>query len=80
VTALRAAGVQTSFKSKPKLLDQFQQCEMETIPLCVVIGPDELKRGVYKVAPGREPEEGNVCMCLDLLWWLPCPPRRLSLL
>ena len=41
---------QTSYKKKPKLLDQFQQCEAEAIPYCVIIGPDELAKGVVKVS------------------------------
>eukprot|EP00730_Choanoeca_flexa_P019786 TRINITY_DN9676_c0_g1_i3.p1 TRINITY_DN9676_c0_g1~~TRINITY_DN9676_c0_g1_i3.p1 ORF type:complete len:609 (+),score=186.08 TRINITY_DN9676_c0_g1_i3:43-1869(+) len=39
----------TSYKKKPKLLDQFQQCETEGIPYCVIIGPDELAKGVVKL-------------------------------
>lgn len=38
-----------SHKSNPKLLDQLQYCEATGIPLVVVLGEDELNRGVVKL-------------------------------
>ncbi|EDQ89263.1 uncharacterized protein MONBRDRAFT_37112 [Monosiga brevicollis MX1] len=53
-------GAVTSFKLKPRLLDQFQQCETEQIPLCLVLGPDELERGVVKLRVMSTREEIEV--------------------
>jgi len=36
-------------KNNPKLLNQFQYCEENLIPFCVVIGDDEINRGVVKL-------------------------------
>lgn len=43
--------LQTAFshKDQPKLLAQFQYCESTGIPLAVIIGDGELKRGVVKL-------------------------------
>ena len=34
------------FKANPKLLNQFQYCEENQIPLCAVIGESELEKNV----------------------------------
>ncbi|XP_063530505.1 histidine--tRNA ligase, cytoplasmic isoform X1 [Cydia strobilella] len=48
---LWSAGIKTeqSYKKNPKMLNQLQHCEEAGIPLCVVLGEDELRRGVVKV-------------------------------
>lgn len=38
-----------SLKNNPKALDQFQYCEERDIPYAIVIGEDEIKRGVVKL-------------------------------
>lgn len=45
------AGIKTeqSYKMNPKMLNQLQHCEENGIPLAVVLGESELKRGVVKV-------------------------------
>ncbi|XP_075972089.1 histidine--tRNA ligase isoform X1 [Anticarsia gemmatalis] len=45
------AGIKTeqSYKKNPKMLTQLQHCEENGIPLAVVLGESELKRGVVKV-------------------------------
>ncbi|XP_050561271.1 histidine--tRNA ligase, cytoplasmic isoform X1 [Spodoptera frugiperda] len=45
------AGIKTeqSYKKNPKMLNQLQHCEENGIPLAVVLGESELKRGVVKV-------------------------------
>ncbi|XP_049864902.1 histidine--tRNA ligase, cytoplasmic isoform X2 [Pectinophora gossypiella] len=45
------AGIKTeqSYKKNPKMLTQLQHCEESGIPLAVVLGESELKRGVVKV-------------------------------
>jgi histidyl-tRNA synthetase len=35
-----------SYKANPKALDQFQYCEDNLIPFCVIIGEDEIKNNV----------------------------------
>ena len=50
-TRLWAAGIKTEmpYKKNPKLLDQMQYCEGRQIPLAIILGEDELQRGVFKV-------------------------------
>ncbi|EGD83710.1 hypothetical protein PTSG_11464 [Salpingoeca rosetta] len=59
--ALWAAGfaAETSYKRKSKLLNAFQEAEESAIPVVVLVGPDELQRGVVKVrhTATREEEE-----------------------
>ncbi|KAL4714493.1 hypothetical protein ACJJTC_017788 [Scirpophaga incertulas] len=45
------AGIKTehSYKKNPKMLNQLQYCEENEIPLAVVLGESELKRGVVKI-------------------------------
>ncbi|XP_072941966.1 histidine--tRNA ligase, cytoplasmic isoform X2 [Epargyreus clarus] len=45
------AGIKTeqSYKKNPKMLNQLQHCEENGIPLAVVLGESELKRGVVKI-------------------------------
>lgn len=38
-----------SYKKNPKMLNQLQHCEENGIPLAVVLGESELKRGVVKI-------------------------------
>ncbi|KAI8581388.1 hypothetical protein K450DRAFT_279165 [Umbelopsis ramanniana AG] len=41
------------FKVKPKLLKQFEMCDKDQIPLCVIIGEDELAKGEVKIKDMR---------------------------
>ncbi|XP_041972622.1 histidine--tRNA ligase, cytoplasmic isoform X1 [Aricia agestis] len=45
------AGIKTehSYKKNPKMLNQLQHCEENRIPLAVVLGESELKRGLVKI-------------------------------
>lgn len=38
-----------SYKKNPKMLNQLQYCEETGIPLAVVLGESELKRGLVKI-------------------------------
>lgn len=38
-----------SFKNSPKLLSQIQECEQKLIPIALILGESELKRGVVRV-------------------------------
>ncbi|BES99225.1 histidyl-tRNA synthetase [Nesidiocoris tenuis] len=42
-------NVEQSYKKSPKLLAQLQHCEEQGVPLVVILGEDEIKRGVVKV-------------------------------
>jgi histidyl-tRNA synthetase len=35
-----------SYKANPKALDQFQYCEEQSIPFCVIVGDDEIKNNI----------------------------------
>ena len=52
---LWAAGVKTEMKQKRKvkLLNQFQKAEADGIPLCVILGEDEIARGVVQLKDFR---------------------------
>ena len=56
---LRSRGVvvKTSFKSKLKLLNQFQIAESLNIDKVLVIGPEEIENGVFKLRTGRDEEK-----------------------
>lgn len=41
------------FKVKPKLQKQFELCDKDQIPLCVIIGEDELAKGEVKIKDMR---------------------------
>lgn len=45
------AGIKTeqSYKKNPKMLNQLQHCEENGIPLAVILGESELKRGLVKI-------------------------------
>jgi len=47
-------------KKNPKLLNQFQYCEEQGIPLCVVFGDDEIEKGVVKLRNMKTREETEV--------------------
>lgn len=47
-------------KKNPKLLNQFQYCEEQGIPLCAVFGDDELEKGVVKLRNMATREETEV--------------------
>jgi len=38
-----------SYKKNPKMLNQLQYCEAERIPYVIIIGEDELKKGIVKL-------------------------------
>ena len=46
-----------SFKNNAKLLTQFQYCEDKGIPLAIIIGEDELKKGIIKIRNIKMREE-----------------------
>ncbi|KAK9508970.1 hypothetical protein O3M35_006397 [Rhynocoris fuscipes] len=52
--------VEQSYKKSPKLLAQLQHCEERGIPLVIILGEDELKRGVVKVRNVTSREEVEV--------------------
>ncbi|XP_059061956.1 histidine--tRNA ligase, cytoplasmic-like isoform X3 [Achroia grisella] len=60
-TELWNAGIKTeqSYKKNPKMLTQLQHCEDSCIPLAVVLGESELKRGMVKIRDivSRQEEE-----------------------
>jgi histidyl-tRNA synthetase len=51
IADLWSAGVRAehSFKGNPKLLAQFKYCEDRAIPLCVIIGQNEVEAGIVKL-------------------------------
>lgn len=49
-----------SYKKNPKMLTQLQHCEDNGIPLAVVLGESELKRGVVKVRNIKTRQEDEV--------------------
>ncbi|XP_021183854.2 histidine--tRNA ligase, cytoplasmic isoform X2 [Helicoverpa armigera] len=56
------AGIKTeqSYKKNPKMLTQLQHCEENGIPIAVVLGESELKRGVVKVRNITSRQEDEV--------------------
>ena len=46
-----------SFKNNAKLLTQFQYCEDKAIPFALIIGEDELKKGIIKLRNIKTREE-----------------------
>ncbi|XP_060800856.1 histidine--tRNA ligase, cytoplasmic isoform X2 [Amyelois transitella] len=56
------AGIKTeqSYKKNPKMLNQLQHCEDNGIPLAVVLGESELKRGVVKIRNIQTRQEEEV--------------------
>ena len=58
---LWAAGIKTEMqqKRKVKLLSQFQKAEGDGIPLCVILGEDEVARGVVQLKDFRTADRGQ---------------------
>ncbi|KAL0839695.1 hypothetical protein ABMA28_016344 [Loxostege sticticalis] len=56
------AGIKTeqSYKKNPKMLTQLQHCEENGIPLAVVLGESELKRGIVKIRSIKARQEVEV--------------------
>ncbi|XP_068628202.1 histidine--tRNA ligase, cytoplasmic isoform X2 [Battus philenor] len=56
------AGIKTeqSYKKNPKMLNQLQHCEENGIPLAVILGESELKRGLVKIRNIATREEQEV--------------------
>ncbi|RVE52530.1 hypothetical protein evm_002924 [Chilo suppressalis] len=56
------AGIKTeqSYKKNPKMLTQLQHCEENGIPLAVVLGESELKRGMVKIRNVTSRQEDEV--------------------
>ncbi|XP_026747316.1 histidine--tRNA ligase, cytoplasmic isoform X2 [Trichoplusia ni] len=56
------AGIKTeqSYKKNPKMLNQLQHCEDNGIPIAVVLGESELKRGVVKVRNVTSRQEDEI--------------------
>ncbi|CAD5116130.1 DgyrCDS5054 [Dimorphilus gyrociliatus] len=61
-TLLWDADIKTeqSYKKNPKLLNQFQYCEENGIPLCVIIGQSELEQKIVKLRNVSTREERAV--------------------
>lgn len=61
-TALWKAGIsaEMSQKARLKALDQFNQCERNGIPLCVILGPEELQAGRAKIRTVADRSEQEV--------------------
>lgn len=55
-----------SYKKNPKLLNQFQYCEENGIPICLVIGQSELERNIVKLRNVSTREE--VCNIRFLIY------------
>ena len=45
------------YKKNPKLLNQFQYCEREAVPLLVIVGEEEKARGGVKIRDTRTRQE-----------------------
>ncbi|XP_017851748.1 histidine--tRNA ligase, cytoplasmic isoform X2 [Drosophila busckii] len=59
---LWAAGIKAehSFKLNPKLLAQLQHCEEHQVPLAIVLGDDELSKGLVKLREVTTRQESTV--------------------
>ena len=55
-------GIKTemSYKKNPKMLNQLQYCEEESIPYAIIIGESELKEGIVKLRTIETREEIDV--------------------
>lgn len=53
-------NAEQSYKKSPKLLNQLQHCEDHDIPLVVIIGEGELKKGVVTLRNVKTREESSV--------------------
>ncbi len=49
-----------SYKKKAKVLDQFQYAEVNDIPFCVILGQEELNKGIYKLRNTKSREEKEI--------------------
>ena len=49
-----------SYKKNPKMLNQLQYCEEQTIPYALVIGESELQQGVVKLRTIATREEVEI--------------------
>ncbi|KNC79393.1 histidyl-tRNA synthetase, cytoplasmic [Sphaeroforma arctica JP610] len=56
------AGVksETIYKANPKMLNQFQKCEVESIPYAAIIGGDELEAGIVTLRDMATREEFKI--------------------
>lgn len=70
------AGINTehSYKGNPKLLAQLQHCEENKIPLAIILGQDEISRGVVKVRNVTSRQEDEV-PCGELITYLMARPE-----
>ena len=48
------------YKKNPKLLNQFQYCEKETVPFIVIVGEDEKANGGVKIRDVQTRQEVSV--------------------
>ena len=69
VCALWDADVKTelNYRKNKKMLDQFQYCEEEGIPLAVIIGLSELEAGMVKMRVISTREEVGLLFLLNVL-------------
>ncbi|RDD43312.1 Histidine--tRNA ligase, cytoplasmic [Trichoplax sp. H2] len=53
-------GAETAYSENPKLLNQLQHCEVNDIPLVIIIGESELQQGIVKIRDTNSREEVDV--------------------
>ena len=59
------------YKCNPKMLNQFQYCEREGVPLIVIVGEEERARGGVKIRDVEKRQEVHCCaptQAKDVLW------------
>jgi len=49
-----------SYKKNPKMLNQLQYCEAETIPYAIIVGESELQQGIVKLRKIDTREEVDI--------------------
>ena len=53
------------YKKNPKLLNQFQYCEKELVPLVVIVGEDEKANGGVKIRDVQTRQEVSSCLYIS---------------
>ena len=63
LTIISFVDLQTEllYKKNPKLLNQFQYCEKETVPFIVIVGEDEKAKGGVKIRDVQTRQEVSLC-------------------
>ena len=55
------------YKKNPKMLNQFQFCEENGVPFCVVIGESEIEKGVVTLREMSSRKEVTTTLCWSLV-------------